>query len=196
MSDNVKKMAFEPFYTTILTKGSGLGLSMSYGIMKRHSGSIEVQSEKGEGTTFTLRLPIAVSPAQQTESLVKDQKIRAKSLNVLVMDDMEDIRSMMEIFFVDNGHKAKSVDSGERAIEALKSETFDLVLCDIVMPDMSGYEVVELLNRMEEKPKIGMMTGWNEKIKEKEENEPKINFIIKKPFEFSDLVKHINDLEI
>tara|TARA_B100001964_G_scaffold227182_1_gene276831 strand:- start:430 stop:579 length:150 start_codon:yes stop_codon:yes gene_type:complete len=49
---------------------------------------------------------------------------------------------------------------------------------------------------MEEKPKIGMMTGWNEKIKEKEENEPKINFIIKKPFEFSDLVKHINDLEI
>jgi len=193
MSDEVKERVFEPFYTTKRAKGTGLGMSVSYSIMKRHNGSIEVKSKEGKGTTFTLRIPFTALPAQQTELTVEHPEIKAKDLSILVVDDNEEIHSFLETFFIDSGHKAKSVDSGESAIDVLKAETFDLVLCDIVMPGMSGYEVAEVLNRMEERPKIGIMTGWSEKITAKEENELNIDFTIKKPFELSDLVGHIND---
>ena len=195
MSDEVKGRVFEPFYTTKLAKGSGLGLSVSHGIMKRYSGSIEVESEEGEGTTFTLRFPITVTSAQRAESHgdAKDQRIRTKDLSVLVVDDNKDMHSFLEAYFVDSGNKAKSVDSGERAIEVLETETFDLVLCDIIMPGISGYDVVAVLNSQEKKPKIGMMTGWSDKIEAKEGNGLNIDFIIKKPFELSVLAEHIND---
>ena len=195
MSDEVKGRVFEPFYTTKLAKGSGLGLSVSHGIMKRYSGSIEVESEEGEGTTFTLRFPITVTSAQRAESHgdAKDQRIRTKDLSVLVVDDNKDMHSFLEAYFVDSGNKAKSVDSGERAIEVLETETFDLVLCDIIMPGISGYDVVAVLNSQEKKPKIGMMTGWSDKIEAKEGNGLNIDFIIKKPFELSVLADHIND---
>ena len=142
MSEEVRKQVFEPYYTTKRSKGSGLGMSISNGIMKRHSGSIEVVSKKGEGTTFTLRLPIAVLPVQKAKPSVSSyQEIKVKDLSVLVVDDNEDIHSSLKMFFVNSGHKAKAVNSGSRAIEALKAEAFDLVLCDIVMPDISGYKV-------------------------------------------------------
>ena len=194
MSEEVRKQVFEPYYTTKRSKGSGLGMSISNGIMKRHSGSIEVVSKKGEGTTFTLRLPIAVLPVQKAKPSVSSyQEIKVKDLSVLVVDDNEDIHSSLKMFFVNSGHKAKAVNSGSRAIEALKAEAFDLVLCDIVMPDISGYKVAAALNKLEKKPKIGMMTGWSEKLKDEEKNKLNIDFTIKKPFEFSVLAEHIND---
>jgi signal transduction histidine kinase len=196
MSDEVKKRVFEPFYTTKRAKGSGLGMSVSYGIMKRHGGTIEVKSDEGEGTTFTLTLPIVESPVQQAESPVEHQEIKAKDLNVLIVDDNKEMHSFLESFFTDSGHKTKRVDSGSIAIEVLKTETFDLVLCDIVMPDISGYKVIEVLNRMDGRPKIGMMTGWSEEIKEYEGNNLNVDFIIMKPFELSVLAGHINDLGI
>ncbi len=193
MSDEVKERVFEPFYTTKRAKGSGLGMSVSYSIMKKHNGGIEVKSKEGKGTTFTLRFPFAALPAQQTEPPVEHMEIKAKDLSILVVDDNEEMHSFLETYFVDSGHKAKSVDSGEKAIKVLKTEDFDLVLCDIVMPGISGYEVAAVLNSQEKKPKIGMMTGWSEKIKAKEGNGLNVDFIIIKPFELSDLAGHIND---
>jgi len=193
MSDEVRRRVFEPFYTTKRAKGSGLGMSVSYGIMKRHGGGIEVKSKEGEGTTFTLSIPIAMSPVQQAEPPIEHMEIKAKDLSILVVDDNKEMHSFLEMYFVDSGHKAKSVDSGEKAIEVLKTENFDLVLCDIVMPGISGYEVAAVLNSQEKKPKIGMMTGWSEEIKAKKGNGLNVDFIIIKPFELSELVGHIND---
>lgn len=68
------------------------------------------------------------------------------------------------------------------------------MLCDLVMPDVSGYKVVETLNRLEKRPKIGVMIGWSEKIEGIDKNELNVDFIIKKPFKFSVLVGHINDV--
>ena len=193
MPEEVKKRVFEPFYTTKRGKGSGLGMSMSFSIIERHGGSIEVKSEVGNGTTFTVRLPITVFPAQQAEAPVEDVKFKVNSLSILVVDDEDAIRFILESFFTNNGHTVKTADSGNMAIEMLKADTFDLVLCDIVMPDMSGYEVVAALGRLEKIPKIGLITGWSERIVTEGANELNVDFIIKKPFEFSELVWHIND---
>ncbi len=194
MSEGVKKRVFEPFYTTKREKGSGLGMSVSYGIVESHNGSIEVESVVEKSSTFTLRLPIALLPVQQTESSVEDRKIKAKGLSILVIDDMEDIRSLLKGFFTNGGHTVKSAEDGNRAIELIKIEAFDIVLCDLVMPDISGYEVIEVINRIEKRPKIGLMTGWSERIETEDHNDLNVDFIIKKPFKLAELTKHINEL--
>ncbi|MBT6564704.1 MAG: response regulator [Candidatus Scalindua sp.] len=193
MPEEVKKNVFVPFYTTKREKGSGLGMSMSYGIIEKHGGKIEVKSKVGKGTTFTIRLPITVSPAQKTELPVEDQKIKAEGLNILAVDDKEDIRSLLEMFFANNGHTVKTVEGGNMAIEVLKTEIFDIVLCDLVMPDISGYEVIAVLNKLEKRPIIGVLTGWSEKIETEDINKLNVDFVIRKPFKFSVLTKSINE---
>ena len=190
MPEEVRRRVFEPFYTTKREKGSGLGMSVSYGIIERHGGRIEVKSEVGKGTTFTISLPITISSVQNTESPVEDQRMKPKGLNILVVDDIENMRSLLKMFLVKNGHTVKTAESGGKALEVLKTETFDLVLCDLVMPDMSGHEVVAVLNKLEKRPKIGIITGWSEKISTLEELN--VDFIAKKPFKFTELSGFIN----
>jgi len=79
------------------------------------------------------------------------------------------------------------------AVEVLKTESFDLVLCDLVMPGLSGHKVVEVVNSREKKPEIGVMTGWSEKVKTEDDNELDVDFIIKKHLKFSVLAGYIND---
>ncbi len=76
----------------------------------------------------------------------------------------------------------------------LKAETFDLVLCDLVMPGRSGHEVISVLNKIEKKPKIGLMTGWGEQLPLEGKDKLDVDFIIRKPFNITDLVEHINEL--
>ena len=191
MSDEVKQRVFEPFYTTKREKGSGLGLSMSYSIIEKHEGEINIKSKEKEGTTFTIRLPIAVSSTLETKSHVAGHAIKKKGLSVLVVDDKEDMRSLLKLFFSKNGHNVKTVESGEMALDVLNKESFDIVLCDLVMPGMSGYAVVEELNMFEKKPKIGVMTGWSKEIDDENESNLNVDFIIKKPFKFPVLSEYI-----
>lgn len=95
---------------------------------------------------------------------------------------MKDIRTFLKRFFVRNGHAVTTVESGNMAIEVLKTESFDLVLCDLVMPGVSGHKVVEVLNMLEKKPKIGVMTGWSEKVMTEGVGELNVDFIIKKSY--------------
>ena len=89
-------------------------------------------------------------------------------------------------------NSVKAVDCGAK----VGTEVFDLVLCDLVMPEVSGHEVVSVVNRMEQKPKIGVMTGWSEDVDLTKDGKVKLNvdFIIKKPFKFPDLARHVNAL--
>lgn len=192
MSAEVVQRVFEPFYTTKREQGSGLGMSMSYGIIESHGGEIDVNSEEGKGSTFTIIFPIAVSSVQEVESPVENQEIKKKGLAVLVVDDKEDMRSLLEMFFTKSGQKVETAENGERAIEMLKTESFDLVLCDLVMPGLSGYVVVDVLNRLEKKPKIGVMTGWSKDDDGEDDNNLNVDFIIKKPFKFPVLSEYIN----
>ncbi len=130
---------------------------------------------------------------KQTEPPVEERKIKAKGLNILVVDDMEDICSLLKMFLVNDGHTVKTAEGGKRAIEMLKAETFDVVLTDITMPDVSGYEVIAVLKRLEKRPKIGLMTGWSEDIETKDKNELDVDFILRKPFNFSELSKYMNE---
>ncbi len=193
MSNEVMKNIFDPFFTTKTPVGTGLGMSMVYGIMTRHGGKIEVESEGGKGSMFKLQFPITTDTVCSIATPQPEKEIKNMDLCILVVDDEEAICNILDTFLSSAGHKVKTVDNGADAINIIKTENFDLVLCDLVMPDVFGYDVIKAFNEQEKRPKIGIITGWGEKLKPIEEG-IKVDFIIKKPFDLLVLRKQINDV--
>ena len=195
ISESVKKRIFDPFFTTRTPVGTGLGMSTAYGIIIRHGGSIEVESEEGKGATFNISIPINSDSTQQKPSAKPvNQEITANKLCVLVVDDSEEMCVVMDNFLTMRGHTVTVVNGGAEAIELAGKKDFDLVLCDLSMPDVYGYDVIEALNKLEKRPKTGIMTGWNEKLKPIDDEVYKVDFIIKKPFKHAELAMRINSL--
>jgi len=196
MSEEVKSKIFDPFFTTRRPQGTGLGMSVTYSIMNRHGGKIEVESEVGKGAKFTLHIPIRKEVVQRVVLSESVREIEAKELRVLVVDDEQEICAILVTFLTGKGHTVKTVNSGAEAIELSRREAFDLVLCDLAMPEVTGYDVINVLNELDKKPKIGISTGWGDKLKPIEEEALMVDFIIKKPFNLSELERKIGDLGI
>ncbi|MDR4496820.1 MAG: ATP-binding protein [Candidatus Scalindua sp.] len=196
MAKEIQKKIFDPFFSTKMPKGTGLGMSVSYGIIQRHEGNIEVESEVGKGTKVTIRLPaikntlkLDIDPKSELE-----HEIEPKNLRILVVDDDQLMCNILNEFLSQAGQNVTSVCRGKEAIIRLQNESFDLLLCDLVMPDVGGREVIKALDTLDKRPKVGLITGWSEKIGTPQEKELKIDFFVKKPFDLSVLSKHINRL--
>ena len=194
MTEEVRKEVFDPFFTTRRPMGTGLGLSMAYKTVMMHGGRISVESEVGKGSTFTLQFPLTTKTVDvPSKEKIPEPLTKDLSLNILVVDDEEAICKIMDSVLSEQGHKVKTVNNGTEAIDLSKNEHFDLVLCDLVMPKVSGYDVVKALHKLKKVPKIGIITGWGD-LNFTEEDGKRVDFIIRKPFDFSVLSKHINDV--
>ena len=194
MTEEVRKEVFDPFFTTRRPMGTGLGLSMAYKTVMMHGGRISVESEVGKGSTFTLQFPLTTKTVDvPSKEKIPEPLTKDLSLNILVVDDEEAICKIMDSALSKQSHKVKTVNNGTEAIELSKNQHFDLVLCDLAMPKVSGYDVVKALHKLKKVPRIGIITGWGD-LDFTEEDEEKIDFIIRKPFDFSILSKYINDV--
>jgi two-component system cell cycle sensor histidine kinase/response regulator CckA len=194
MSEDIMKNVFDPFFTTKIAVGTGLGMSVAYGILTRHCGKINVESEVGKGSTFTLELPVTRNTVIPITSSGNEPDTKSKDLSILVVDDEVNICELLDAYLSNGGHRVKTVDNGVDAIDITMREKFDLVLCDMAMPHVSGYDVIKALNRLDKTPKIGMITGWDGKLITTDGKDLNIDFILKKPFDFNVLTKHINEL--
>ncbi len=192
MSEDIRKNIFDPFLTTKMPEGTGLGMSVSYGIIKRHKGKIYVKSEVGRGTTITIRLPITKDTNCIDKKFERMHELDVTRLKILVVDDEKAVCAFLNEYLSQEGQNVQCVSSGKEAIKRLKNETFDLVLCDLVMPEVGGREVIKMLNTLDKRPRVGLITGWSEKIENFHKGDMKVDFIIKKPFDFSELSKQIN----
>ena len=194
MYEDVRRNIFDPFLTTKVPKGTGLGMSVSYGIIKRHGGRIEVESEVGKGTTITLWLPVSKKVRSLGADSREKQEFTFRGLRILVVDDEPYVCEFLSEFLTDEGQKVTSVCRGSDAVKLLKEECYDLVLCDLVMPEVGGKDIIKLIETLDKKPKVGLITGWSEKIESSDNAVLNVDFIIKKPFEFSVLSSHINSI--
>ena len=194
MSEEVKNRIFDPFFTTSRPERTGLGMGVAYSIITRHGGKIGVESEEGKGTTLTLSLPINNETKQQILSSRSAPDKVAKGLSILVVDDEEEICSILDKFFSRVGHMVKAVSNGAEAIELAKREDFDLVICDLTMPGVTGHDVIKALNELDKVPKIGVSTGSIEDYSSADANALKADFIINKPFRLLELANKINVL--
>jgi two-component system NtrC family sensor kinase len=146
MTPQVRSRIFDPFYTTKpVGLGTGLGLSICYGIISGHGGRIWAESEPDQGSTFFVSLPAASrdeSPQQQLTSTGKPARKRSlPRLKVLVVDDEEGVSQFLARLLSDLGQDVTTRASGEEALQLLKEQHVDLVLTDIKMPGMSGFEL-------------------------------------------------------
>jgi len=164
--ENLSKV-FEPFYTTKgaigedTIPGTGLGLYVSYGIIQRHGGSIEVESQVGQGTTFTVKLPL--KEVRQEKGITNQEKERevkeTPPLNILVVDDEEEICKILGEWLSTDGHILKSASKGKKAIELVKNEYFDVVFLDIIMAGIPGTAVLEEIRKISPGTKVVIITG-------------------------------------
>lgn len=189
---------FEPFYTTKVVTGKseipgiGLGLSVSYGIVKRHGGTIEVESKLGRGTTFTVKLPIRGRREKKgvRRKKGKSQKAKPKPLNILVVDDEKYICKMVEKWLFLEGHTVKSALRGNQAIALVEKEYFHVVFLDIVMPGISGAEALERIKTLSPHTRVIMMTGrlLDKDLRDTLKAKGASDFI-QKPFRMEDLIR-------
>jgi DNA-binding response OmpR family regulator len=194
MSKDIQKNIFDPFFTTKVGVGTGLGMSTAYGIITKHGGKINAESEKGKGSRFTITLPISKETVRPEATFEPEQDITAECLRILIVDDEQKICDLLCEYFLEDGHNVKSVNSGAMAIKLLQTENFDLVLSDLVMPEVSGYDIVKAIRALEKKPKVGLITGWGNPYKTEKEEVLKADFIVKKPINFSELTFCINNV--
>ncbi len=142
---------FDPFYTTKpVGQGTGLGLSICFGIVREHGGRIWAESEPGSGTTLSVALPLLQGPATDGILLDDDARVAENTprCRVLVVDDEEPVARLLARLLRQLGHEPMIVDSGAAAIERIKREPFDLILSDVKMPGMSGFELHQVIKQL------------------------------------------------
>ena len=204
MDKKTKDRCFEPFFTTKHAgKGTGLGLSTFYGIIKQLQGHIAVYSEPDRGTTFKIYLPRkSKSPRYESQSFSNGSDSHAVmqtlcgSETVLLIEDDEDVRETTSSILREHGYTVLEAGHGMRALQiAAESEKYiDLILTDIIMPKMSGFEAVEKLSEIQPDAQILYMSGYNEHLMFVNENRQKEKNFIQKPFAADELLQKIRML--
>jgi len=180
MSEEVRQRIFDPFFTTKGERGTGLGLSVVYGIITRHSGEIDVQSQVGHGTTFTLRFPIAAEIDREAPPRAAP-RTKAKG-RVLVIDDEREVGDVLGDLLTRDGHTVVVCGDGESGVARFGTEPFDLVVTDLGMPGISGWEVARLVKTARPGTPVAMVTGWGDRIDPAEAASRGVEYIVSKPF--------------
>jgi CheY-like chemotaxis protein len=166
MDADTQQRLFEPFFTTKDPgKGTGLGLPVVYGIVKQHDGLIEIDSQLGRGTTFTIYLPAA----QPGHAPLVDQPLAAPrhgSETILVAEDEEPLRTLTEHILTPLGYTVLLARDGQEAVHlyAAQRERIDLLMLDVVMPRLGGREAYERIRAMGSKVPVLFMTGYSAEL--------------------------------
>ncbi|MGH7311714.1 MAG: hybrid sensor histidine kinase/response regulator, partial [Candidatus Rokuibacteriota bacterium] len=172
---------FEPFFTTKGPQASGLGLSVSYGIVRRHGGDLAVESRVGRGTVFTVRLPLAGMGIPCIEARAVTTP-KTRRLRVLVVDDEEVVRETLRDICLDDGHRVMEAGSAREALEVLATQSVDVVCTDLGMPGMNGWQLADQIRDRWPRLCVGLMTGWGARIDKDELQAHRVDFLIAKPF--------------
>jgi CheY-like chemotaxis protein len=185
MTTDERARIFEPFFTTKGPKGSGLGLSVSWGIVSALGGTITVDSEPGAGSVLTVELPIP--DALPEDPVVPVTPAPAKTARVLVIDDDETVRQVLADMLEEMGHRPAQAVDGFDGLAQCRSARFDLVITDLSMPGMSGWDVAEVLGRDHPDVAVGMVTGWGEQVDSQQAARHHLRFVLAKPFSLEDI---------
>ena len=190
MTPEVSAKVFDPFFTTKGKAGMGLGLSVSYGIIRRHEGSVEVESEVGRGTTFRILLPTAsaacVGTAPACEAARPEEPARkggARPIRILVAEDERDVRDLLCEILRAEGHEVHPAESGVEALEIFRASDFDAVFTDIGMPGMSGWELAHAVREQDGSVPLAVITGWGDAVGSNEQREAGVDWVVTKPFD-------------
>lgn len=192
---SIANRVFDPFFTTKSAQNSGLGLSIVYGIIERHGGSIEVQSNPGHGTTFRIEIPALARDSSVSERpAVKQPTVApsARKARILIIDDEEDIRNLLVDMLHGEGHSVDVASTGQEGIEKCKQSSFDFVITDLGMPNMSGWEVSKRIKAIQPDVTLILATGWDIRFDEEKLETAGVERVISKPFQIEEVLSCVN----
>ncbi len=157
MSEEVQKCVFNPFYTTKGKRGTGLGLSVVYGIVTRHRGEIDVNSIPGQGTEFTISLPRL---DRRTPAITPEEEPAERRQKILIVDDEIGVREVLTEILRELGFDVTAAEDGQGALGCLDQESFDIVFTDLDIPGMTGLELTREIKNNHPGIKVLLFTGW------------------------------------
>jgi CheY-like chemotaxis protein len=183
MDAETRKRCLEPFFSTKGKRGTGLGLAMVYGVLKRHEGTIDIQTEPGQGTTFQLKFPIRVG----LQKIPDDEGAKPlASLRILCIDDEPLLRELIKEILEREGHSIEVSDSGQSGLDEFRlgrerGRPFDVVITDLGMPYLDGRQVAKAIKHESADTPVIMLTGWGAFMKEDGNAPEHVDAIISKP---------------
>ena len=195
MDEATRRRIFDPFFTTKeMGRGTGLGLASVYGIVKNHGGIIEVNSQKGEGTTFTIYMP-ASDKAIVEETAVSGEILKGTE-TVLLVDDEDRIVDIGEKSLNFMGYKVLIARNGKEAVEFYKKNPagIDIVILDMIMPEMGGGEVYDRLKEINPHVKVLLSSGYSINGEATEILDRGCNGFVQKPFSMKELSQRIREI--
>jgi len=188
MDEKTRQHCLEPFFSTKVKRGgTGLGLAMVYGMMRRHDGAIEIESEPGRGTCVRLTFPVREKTSQATTVSVSTPRTgQNRSLRILCIDDELQIQELLRHCLTTLDHEVTTASGGKQGVEMfraaiLRKQPFETVITDLGMPDIDGHQVARTIKAESPGTPVIMMTGWGTVMKEDGETAPEVDAVVGKP---------------
>ena len=200
MATSVKRRALDPFFTT---KGSlpakGLGLALAWGVVHRHGGVLQLDPQPGRGTRVCVRLPAAVAAVERERPSAARRRSLAQtpaggSRRILLVEDDPDNREAMASLLALGGFQVTAADSGAAGVRAFADGRFDVVLTDLGLPDMDGWQVAGEIKQSAPAMPIALVTGWGINLDGAEIRRRGIDLLVKKPLDPRVFIRQIENL--
>jgi PAS domain S-box-containing protein len=197
MPQEIIHRIFDPYFTTKGERGTGLGLSVSLSIVRRHGGDVDVLSEQSgpeHGTTFVLTFPRFEAPPAAAPAPPKVTGRSAGRARVLVVDDEENIREILAEILMNGDHDVVTAADGAEALHRLRENgDFDLVFTDLGLPGMNGYEVASEIKKIRPNLPVGLVTGWGATLDAEKARAHGVDLVISKPFRFEQVLSLVDE---
>jgi len=195
MNEETVSKIFDPFYSTKGSKGTGLGLSQVYGFIKRSNGAVKVYSEVGHGSRFALYFPRLQEDISNTEDKNIKTTVNLKgSENILIVDDEPELLNLCVKILQQHGYKTFKADGASQALKVLEHESIDLLLSDVIMPDIDGFQLADLVQKKYPEIKIQLTSGFSDNRHLNIKDKTLYENLIHKPYSSQILLSKIREL--
>jgi signal transduction histidine kinase len=184
MSEETVSRCCEPFFTTKGEHGCGLGLATTYGIVRRHRGTVEISSRPNQGTTFTISFPVAVEPSKPRRVQSKNEPLQ--SLHILVVDDHPMIRDIVSAYLAADRHVVDTASCATEALDKFQKERFDLIITDQAMPETNGQQLAASIKTLEPAKPVILLTGFADLVSQ-DKQQSCVDLVLSKPARLDDL---------
>jgi len=196
MSAEIKERIFDPFFSTKGDKGTGLGLSQVYGFTQRTDGAIAVETSEGHGTKFKLYFPreINAGKVEHKNEVKSTESASQKIRSIIVVDDNKELADLLNEILNNSGYKSETANSALEAINKFKNHVYDVMITDIIMPGMNGYELTDQIKSKYPGVKIIITSGYDDKEIPDTRNIEKYSMQLQKPVSRGVLLDCLNQL--
>jgi len=196
MDEATREKVFDPFYTTKGDKGTGLGLSQVYGFVNRCGGAIEIESMLQRGTQFKLYFPHYIGKGQnkKTEEAESENKNLQGHETILVVDDEPALLELMNEILSRQNYQVFCAEGAKQALEIIAAEKIDLMISDIIMPDMNGYALAAIVREKYPAIKIQLASGFSDEQQEDPVDADLSKCRLHKPYDAKTLLETVRQL--